>query len=133
MRGAGGTEGGTGSFILGLVMLSAGLYLLLDSIVVSNSFSLGYPLWRVPVAGTHFNLTSGGMLLPLMAGIALIFYNARMVWGWVLAIGALTAVLLGVILSLSISMRSMSLLNLLLVLTLTMGGLGLFLRSLRRA
>lgn len=131
MRGAGGTSGGTGSFVLGLIMALAGLYLLLHNITVSHGFSLGYALYRVPMGRTGWNITTGGMLLPFMAGVGVIFYNARSVWGWVLAGGALAALVFGVLMSLTISMRSMSLLDLLLILTLGVGGLGLFARSLR--
>ena len=45
----------------------------------------------------------------------------------------LSAIIFGVLINLGISMRSMSLLNLIIILVLTVGGLGLFARSLRRS
>ena len=53
-RGAGGTPGGSLSFFIGLIMASAGGYMLLDNIVVSNSWGFGArvrhcsnkPVWR---------------------------------------------------------------------------------------
>jgi hypothetical protein len=131
MRGAGGTSGGTGSFFIGLLMALAGFYLLLSRITVSHAFDLGYPLYRVPIGFTNFSLTSGSMLIPFMFGVGLIFFNANSVWGWVLAAGSLAAIVFGVIMSLTISLQMMSLLDLIIILVLCVGGLGLFARSLR--
>lgn len=117
--------------MLGLIMAAAGLYLLLHNITVTHGFSLGYPLYHVPMGRAGWNLTSGGMLIPFMAGVGLIFYNARSAWGWIVAGGALAAIVIGVLLSLTISLRTMSLLDLMLILVLGVGGLGLFARSLR--
>lgn len=41
-KGAGGTSGGIGKFIIGLTMLIAGGYLFLNSIHVSSIFRLGF-------------------------------------------------------------------------------------------
>ena len=131
-RGAGGTSGGSFAFFIGLIMASAGGYMLLDNIVVSNSWGFGAPLYRVGYGG-GFNVTGGALLIPFMFGVGWIFYNARSVWGWVLAGGALAAIIFGVIINLSITMRTMSLLNLIIILVLTVGGLGLFARSLRKS
>jgi hypothetical protein len=128
-RGAGGTSGGTLAFFLGLLMASAGGYLLLDNIVVSNSWGFGAPLYQIAYGG-GWNVTGGALLIPFMFGIGWIFYNARSVWGWVLAGGALAAIIFGVIINLSITLRTMSLLNLIIILVLMVGGLGLFARSL---
>lgn len=129
-RGAGGTPGGSLSFFIGLIMASAGGYMLLDNIVVSNNWGFGAPLYRI---GYGFNVTGGGLLIPFMFGVGWIFYNARSVWGWIMAGGALAAIIFGVIINLSINMRTMSLLNLIIILVLTVGGLGLFARSLRKS
>jgi len=131
MRGAGGTSGGTGSFIVGLLMFGAGIYLLLHNITVSHAFSFATPLYRVPMGTTGWAIPSGSLLIPLLAGIGLIFYNAKSIWGWLVAGGALAALIFGVLMSLTISLRTMSLLDLLIILVLCAGGLGLFLRSLR--
>ena len=40
-RGAGGTEGGEVSFLLGLIMMIGGGYLLLQSIIVRPAFGMG--------------------------------------------------------------------------------------------
>ena len=134
MRGAGGTDGGTASYVVGLLMAMAGAYLLLQNIVVSHAFSLSTALFHVPLGrGVGWGVPSGALLVPFMAGVGLVFYSARSVWGWLLAGGSLAALVLGVILSLRVSLRSMSLLELVVILVLLTGGLGLFARALMPA
>jgi uncharacterized protein len=132
LQGAGGTQGGSMTFVIGLIMACAGFYMLLDNIVVSQGFGFGYALYRINYGG-GWNVTGGGLLIPFMFGVGWIFYNARAPWGWVLAGGALVAIIFGVLMSLSISIRTMSLLNLIIILVLMVGGLGLFVRSLRKS
>lgn len=126
-RGAGGTNGGLPHFFIGLGMLVAGGYLFLDSITVTTGFGLGYGLYRFG----NFNLTSGMLLLPFMAGVALIFYNRFSKLGWALAGAAVLALLVGVLRSIRFVITGMSAFDFLLILVLVAGGLGLFLASLR--
>ena len=126
-RGPGGTSGGTLAFFLGLLMASAGAYLLLDNIVVTNSWGFVSALYHI---GSGWAVTGGTLLIPFIFGIGWIFYDARAPWGWLLAGGALAAIIFGVLSNLSISLRTMSMLNLLIILVLMVGGLGLFARSL---
>ena len=129
MNGAGGTNGGTGQFFIGLILMCGGFYLLLNSVVVSSSFGLGTRLFGVG----GYGITGGIVLIPLVIGIAMIFYNARSAFGWLLALGAFAALVFGVIASVSMSLRTMSAFELICILVLAFGGLGLFLRSLRGA
>lgn len=131
MRGAGGTQGGVGQFFIGFIMMCGGLYLLLNAIVIKTSFDLGYRLVSFNVFGGHFGLTSGMVLIPMMLGVGVIFYNGKSVFGWLLAAGSLTALIVGVIASISFSFRAMTAFDLITILVLFSGGLGLFLRSLQ--
>lgn len=131
MIGAGGTNGGIGHFLIGLVMMCGGGYLLLNAIVVRSSFGLGYQVYQLHAWGNPFPVTSGMILVPFMLGIGMIFFNAKNILGWVLACGAITALVFGVIASLNFTFRPMSAFDLLMILVLAIGGLGLFLRSLR--
>ena len=128
MRGAGGSDGGTGLFLLGLAMMVAGGYLLLNGIIVRPSFGLGMGLFRV--GGVQ--VTTGMVLIPFIFGIAMIFYNARSWIGWGLSAASLIAMVAGVIASIRLQMAGMSVFDLLVILVLFFGGLGLFLRSLRK-
>lgn len=104
MRGAGGTSGGTGQFFLGLVMMCGGFYLLLNSVVVSSAFGWGTRLFGFGSVG----ITGGIILIPLIIGVAMIFYNARSAIGWLLAVGSLAGLVFGVIASLNMHLRTMS-------------------------
>ena len=129
MNGAGGTSGGIGQFFLGLVLMAGGFYLLLDSVVVSAGFGLGTRLFGVG----GYGITGGIVLIPLVIGIAMIFYDARCAFGWLLAVGAFAALVFGVIASVNMALRTMPAFELICILALAFGGLGLFLRSLRSA
>ena len=129
MQGAGGTSGGSGQFFLGLVMMCGGFYLLLDSVMVSSSFSLGSRLYGIG----GFGITGGIILVPLVIGIGMVFYNARSYLGWLIAVVSFFAMVFGVISSVSLDLRTMSAFHLITILVLAFGGLGLFLGSLRSA
>ena len=65
MRGAGGTKGGTLSFLLGLAMMCGGFYLLLNSIVIRASFGFGYQVYSVG----GYGITSGMIMIPFLFGV----------------------------------------------------------------
>ncbi|HEX5277387.1 MAG TPA: hypothetical protein VFW42_06950 [Fluviicoccus sp.] len=131
MRGAGGTQGGIGEFLLGVVMMCGGFYLLLKSIMVTSSFGMGFALYGFSAWGGTYAVTTGMILIPFMFGIGLVFYNGKSIIGWLLTIGSISAMILGVIASLHFSFRSMSAFDLIVILVLAIGGTGLLLRSLR--
>jgi len=131
MRGAGGTSGGLGSFFIGLAMMCGGFYLLLNAITVSSSFGMGSRLYSYSGMGGSFNVTSGMIMIPFIFGIGLIFYNSKNIFGWILSLGSITGLIFGVISSIRFSFRTMTSFDLIVILVLSMGGLGLFLRSLK--
>lgn len=132
VRGAGGTNGGVGRFFIGFIMMCSGLYLLLQSITVSTGFGIGMYLFGTSLFGQHIGITSGMVLFPFMFGIGMIFYNAKNYFGWLLAVGSMTAMIFGVIASTHFVLRTLTAYELLTILVLSFGGLGLFLSSLRR-
>ena len=119
-RGAGGTPGGLGEFLIGFAMAVAGGYLLTQQVTVTSGF---WHLWGYNAFGLS--------LIPLLFGVALLFYNGRSVIGWLLLIAGAVIVLAGILMNLEIYFRSTSLFNTLLMLVLLFGGLGLIARSLR--
>ncbi|MCC6128380.1 MAG: hypothetical protein IT186_00520 [Acidobacteria bacterium] len=120
MKGAGGTPGGLGTFFFGFVMAVAGGYLLMQQVTVHSGF---WSWW-----GTN---TFGLSLVPLLFGVALLFFNGKSLIGWLLTIGGAVIILAGVISNLQIYFRPTSLFNTLVMLVLLFGGLGLIARSVK--
>jgi len=131
MKGAGGTSGGLGHFFIGLIMMCGGFYMLLNAINVTSSFGMGMRLYGFSGIGGQYNITSGMVMIPFIFGVGLIFYNGKNILGWLLAIGSITGLIFGVISSIRFSFRTMTSFDLIVILILAMGGLGLFLRSLK--
>jgi hypothetical protein len=121
-RGAGGTPGGVGQFFIGLIMAAVGGYLLLNQVQVTTSF------WSFGRYG-GFGLT----LLPLLAGIAFLFYDGKSIVGWLLTALGTAIILAGILTHMDIYFRQTSLFNTIVMLGLLFGGLGLVARSLRSA
>jgi hypothetical protein len=106
-------------------MAAAGGYLLLNQVQVHG----GYFTFGGMPYGTSFGLS----LLPILAGIFLLFVNGKSVAGWILTVGGGAVVLAGILMSLQIHFQPTSLYNTLVILVLLFGGLGLIFRSLRAA
>src|SRR5215203_4668901 len=118
-RGAGGTRGGVGEFLLGLGMAVAGAYLLTQQVTVTSGY---WTLWGYNAFGLS--------LLPLLFGIGLLFFNGRSIAGWLLTF-AVVVIFVGIIANLGVYFQSTSLFNTLVMLVLLAGGVGLVARSLR--
>jgi uncharacterized protein len=119
-RGAGGTEGGLGTFFFGFVMAVAGAWLLTNQVTVSSGS------WRL------FGYNAFGLsLLPFIVGIGFLFFDGRSVIGWVLTVAGAVIIFVGILTNLSIYFQPTSLFNTLMMLVLLVGGLGLIARSLR--
>jgi uncharacterized protein len=118
-RGAGGTPGGIGEFLAGVVMAAAGGFLLFNQVQVTTSF---WHFW----GGSSFGLA----MLPLLVGIGMLFFNGRSWLGWLLSIAGLAIILAGILVNMDIYFRQTSLFNTLVMLGLLAGGFGLVARSL---
>jgi len=113
-------ENDRGEFLVGLAMAAAGGYLLTQQVTVTSGY------WNV-WGHNAFGLT----LLPLLFGVALLFFNGRSVLGWLLLVAGAAILLAGILMNLQIYFQSTSLFNTLIMLVLLFGGLGLIARSLR--
>ena len=116
----GGTPGGLGSFLIGFVMTCVGGYLLSNQVSVVGSYWSFY-------GGNTFGIT----LVPMLFGVALLFWNGRSKIGWLLTAAGTLFILAGVIANMHIYFRPASLFETLVMLILFVGGLGLIARSLR--
>ena len=119
-KGAGGTPGGLGEFFAGLAMTAGGGYLLLNQVTVSTGY---WQMWGYNAFGIS--------LIPLLIGIALVFFDGKSKFGWILTSFGAIVIVLGIITNLTINYRPTTLFNTLIILALIAGGLGLIVRSVR--
>jgi uncharacterized protein len=121
IRGAGGTEGGIGQFFLGLTMTGVGVTMFLHRVNVMSNF------------GSLFGGHAGLILVPLAVGLALLFFNAKSLLGWLLTVGSLGAVLLDLVSNLTLFFAPTSFFATVGMLTLIASGFVMMVRSLRAA
>ena len=114
----GGTSGGLIEFVVGLAMSIAGGYMLVSRVVVTSGF------W----SWNGYN-TFGLSLVPLIFGIALVFFNGRSIIGWILIFASAVIIASGILMNLQIYFQPTSLFNTIVMLVLFAGGLGLIARA----
>jgi hypothetical protein len=127
IQGAGGTTGGIGKFFIGIILFIIGIYLLLKNIYVQQTFGFNSPFFNV--GGASF--TSGMILIPFMIGTGILFYNYKNALGWILMLGSVLLLIIGVITSIRFTLAGMSAFDILIIVGLIAGGLGVFLSSFR--
>jgi predicted membrane channel-forming protein YqfA (hemolysin III family) len=120
VNGAGGTEGGVGTFVIGLLMAIVGGYLLTSQVTVTTGY---WQLW----GRSAFGLS----LLPFVVGVGFLFFDGKSIVGWVLTVAGAVIIFAGILAHLDIYFQPTSLFNTLLMLILLLGGIGLVARSLR--
>jgi hypothetical protein len=120
MTDVGGTPGGLGVFVLGFIMTCVGGYLISNQVTIVGSY---WTFW----GANSFGVT----LIPLLFGIAILFFNGRSTIGWVLTAGGALFILAGVIANMHIYFQPSTLFQTLVMLVLLVGGLGLIAKSMR--
>ncbi len=119
IRGAGGTQGGIGEFVVGLIMATAGAYLITNRVVVASGF---WSMWGYNMFGLS--------LLPLIVGIGVLFFNGKSIGGWLLLGIGVVIIFAGILMNLHIYFQPTSLFNTVIMIVLLAGGIGLIFRSL---
>ena len=114
----GGTSGGLIEFIIGLTMTIAGGYMLVSRVVVTS----GFWNWR---GYSSFGLS----LVPLIFGIAFVFFNGKSLTGWILIFASAIIIGSGILMNLQIYFQPTSLFNTIVMLVLFAGGIGLIARA----
>jgi uncharacterized protein len=116
----GGTSGGLGQFLLGFAMACIGGFLITNQVTVVSSY---WNFW----GGNSFGVT----LLPMLFGIAILFWNGKSTFGWILTVAGALFIFAGIIANMHIYFRGATLFNTMVMLILLVGGLALIARSLR--
>jgi len=114
----GGTSGGVIEFFVGLAMSISGAYMLINRVIVTSGF------WN----WGGYN-SFGLSLIPLIIGIALVFFNGRSAVGWILIFISIIFIGSGILMNLQIYFQPTSLFNTIIMLILFAGGLGLIGRA----
>lgn len=114
----GGTDGGVIEFIVGLVMTISGAYMLISRVVVASGF------WN----WGGYN-SFGLSLIPLIFGIAFVFFNGRSIIGWILVGLSVIFIGSGILMNLQIYFQPTSLFNTVIMLILFAGGIGLIAKA----
>ena len=122
LRRPGGTSGGVIEFFVGLAMAIAGAYMLVSRVIVTSGF------WN----WGGYN-SFGLSLVPLIFGIAFVFFNGRSIIGWILIFASVIIIGSGILMSLQIYFQPTSLFNTIVMLILFAGGIGLIARAVMRA
>jgi len=119
LKDVGGTPGGVGEFVVGFIMTCVGGYL------ISNQVNVVGSNWSFYGANTF-----GVTLIPMLLGVALLFWNGKGTMGWLLTAGGALFILAGVIANMHIYFRPATLFETIVMLVLLVGGLGMIARSL---
>jgi hypothetical protein len=114
----GGTSGGVIEFFVGLGMAISGGYMLISRVVVTSGF------WN----WGGYN-SFGLSLVPLIFGIAFVFFNGKSIVGWILVAVSVIFIASGILMNLQIYFQPTSLFNTIVMLILFAGGIGLIGRA----
>jgi hypothetical protein len=108
-----------GQFFLGIAVAGFGMYLFLARVAVMSNMS---SMW-----GGHLGL----VLLPLGLGLALLFFSARSILGWLLTIGSVLTVFVSIVANLTLLFMPTNFFRTTATITLLFVGLLMVARSLR--
>jgi hypothetical protein len=114
----GGTPGGFRDFIIGFVMACIGGYMLTNQVSVVGAY------WNF-YGGNTFGIT----LIPMLIGIALLFWRGRSIVGWLLTIAGALFIFAGILMNLHLYFQPTTLFNTLIMLILLVGGIALIARA----
>ncbi|MEI8070568.1 MAG: hypothetical protein WCI09_03145 [Planctomycetota bacterium] len=134
VRGAGGTPGGTGLFFAGMVLAATGLWFFLSNVhvVTKDVGMLSGVFSRNAFGGGMPAMSTGIVFMPIFIGLVLLFYDARMKWGWALFYTGLAIIVIEILsrIQFILNIRTS---NLLLMIGMVAAGIGMMLRSFRDA
>lgn len=105
-----------GQFVIGMVMLAAGLYWFMSNVTVSTYF--GFHIWG-------YRLGAGLVVVPFIAGIIWLFLNVDSMGAKILTVVGVVIILAAVIFNIRFIFRSTSLYVYLVMLILIFGGAAL--------
>lgn len=122
-RGSNGRErGNILTFFVGIVVFCVGAFLIFQNTIITTNFGLSGLI--------GFNPPFGMVLLPLIIGIIVLFFNENSILGWLLVIIGVLLILVGILMGLQISFRRTTLFVTIMMYGLTGAGIGITLKGL---
>jgi len=109
-------------FIVGMALIAVGLFMIFQNTKITTNFSL------ISIFG--YTPPTGVIILPLLIGVAMLFFNSRSILGWIITIFGIVSIVLGLIMSLRMSFGTITLYEGLIMFGMPFAGAGLVLKSL---
>ena len=110
------------TFFVGIIVFLIGVYLIFQNTVISTGFSLTGMLGFTPNFGI--------VLLPLLIGIIVLFFNHHSILGWFLIILGILIILMGILMGLRIRFMAVTLFEGIIMFGMTAAGIGVTLKGL---
>ena len=110
------------TFFVGIIIFGLGTFLIFQNTTISSSFGLSRMIGFEPPFGL--------VLLPLIIGIIVLFFNEKSFLGWLLVIFGVLIILLGILMCLQISFRRTTLFIAIIMYGITSAGIGITLKGL---
>jgi len=110
------------TFFVGILVFGVGAFLIFQNTTITSSFGLSRMIGFEPPFGL--------VLLPLIIGIIVLFFNEKSILGWLLVVFGLIFILLGILMGLQISFRRTTLFIAILMYGMTAAGIGITLKGL---
>lgn len=109
-------------FLAGMGLMAGGLFLIFQNTIISTNFTFMDFLGFTPPTGI--------IILPLLFGIGILFFNGKSIFGWALVVLGIVTILLSIIMALRIRFKPITLYQGILMFGMTAAGAGLFLKAL---
>jgi len=110
------------TFFVGIIVFLIGVYMIFQNTIISTGFSLTRMLGFTPNFGI--------VLLPLLIGIIVLFFNPHNILGWFLIIVGILIILIGILMGLRITFMPVSLFEGIFMFGMTAAGIGVTLKGL---
>ncbi len=108
-------------FFIGLILFGVSIFLIMQY----TNVSMSWYSWRLG----GFGVPTGVIMIPILIGIGLLFYNSKSIIGWIVIILGIVFVVITLILSFRISFARTNLMVFVFIFGTFFAGSGLLLRS----
>lgn len=116
-------------FFIGLILVGVGLFWVFQSVEVKTGWLMGLG----SLGGGWSRIPTGVITIPLLIGIVMLFFMERKrIFAWIVTVIGILIILLAIILSVHITMKSMPFFNYVLMFGFIAAGSGLLLKTLFR-